>query len=63
MAARRPARPFAGVRWSSRHALADTLANFGGFRVAKGPVLQDIDTKADLEGEQKTGLRRGAKAR
>jgi len=63
MAARRPARPFAGVRWSSRYALADTLANFGGFRVAKGPVLQDIDTKADLEREQKTGLRRGAKAR
>ena len=28
MTPRRPARPFAAVRWSTQHALADTLANF-----------------------------------
>lgn len=63
MAARRPARPFAGVRWSSPHALADTLENFRGFRVALMPVLQDIDTKADLDRAKNATLRRGAKPR
>ena len=46
---RRPARPFAGVRWSSEHALADTLANFRGRRVALLRRLQDVDTVADLK--------------
>jgi rSAM/selenodomain-associated transferase 1 len=45
---RRPARPFAGVRWSTRHALADTLANFPGRRVALLRTLRDVDTAADL---------------
>jgi rSAM/selenodomain-associated transferase 1 len=63
MSARRPARPFAGVRWSSPHALSDTLENFHGFRVAQAPMLRDIDTKADLAAAQKAALRRGAKAR
>ncbi len=45
---RRPARPFAGVRWSTEHALADTLANFAGRRVALLRVLRDVDTGADL---------------
>jgi rSAM/selenodomain-associated transferase 1 len=40
---RRPARPFAGVRWSTEHALADTLANFRGFRVALLRTLRDVD--------------------
>ena len=40
---RRPARPFANVRWSTEHALADTLANFRGFRVALLRRLSDVD--------------------
>ena len=44
---RRPARPFAAVRWSSRHALADTLANFAGRRVAMLRLLADVDSAAD----------------
>ncbi|MBP0465357.1 TIGR04282 family arsenosugar biosynthesis glycosyltransferase [Roseomonas sp. PWR1] len=48
MGPRRPARPFAGVRWSTRHALADTLRNFAGRRVALLRVLRDVDTAEDL---------------
>lgn len=44
-----PARLFEGVRWSTRHALADTEASMHGLRVARGPVLRDVDTAADLE--------------
>ena len=40
---RRPARPFAKVRWSSAHALDDTLANFAGRRVALLRTLSDVD--------------------
>ncbi len=49
-ARRRPARrdPFAGVRWSSPHALSDTLANLSLARVAFLEELQDVDTGADL---------------
>jgi uncharacterized protein len=45
---RRPALPFASVRWSSEHALADTLANFVGRQVAMLRTLHDVDTAADL---------------
>jgi rSAM/selenodomain-associated transferase 1 len=45
---RRPARPFDKVRWSSEHALADTLANFRGRRVALLRTLRDVDTAEDL---------------
>ena len=45
---RRPARPFAEVRWSTEHALADTLANFNGRRIALLRTLRDVDTAADL---------------
>jgi hypothetical protein len=45
---RRPAHPFAGVRWSSEHALSDTIANFHGRRVALLRSLRDVDTAADL---------------
>ncbi len=45
---RRPAQPFAGVRWSTEHALADTLANFAGRRVVLLRTLRDVDTGADL---------------
>ena len=48
MGPRRPARPFAGVRWSGPQALADTLRNFAGRRVALLRRLRDVDTEADL---------------
>jgi len=48
LGSRRPARPFAAVRWSSRHALDDTLGNFKGRRVAMLRTLRDVDTAADL---------------
>lgn len=48
MGPRRPAAPFAGVRWSTPHALADTLACFAGRRVALLRRLRDVDTAADL---------------
>lgn len=47
---RRPAliAPFAGVRWSTEHALADTLANLPSTaRVALLERLTDIDTPED----------------
>jgi len=47
MSPRRPARPFDRVRWSTEHALADTLANFAGRRVAMLRTLRDVDTAAD----------------
>jgi rSAM/selenodomain-associated transferase 1 len=43
----RPARPFASVRWSSEHALADTLMNFASRRVSMLRTLRDVDTAAD----------------
>ena len=47
---RRPCvlRPFRGVRWSTQHALADTLANLRSRSVAHLPTLADVDTPADL---------------
>jgi glycosyltransferase A (GT-A) superfamily protein (DUF2064 family) len=48
MSPRRPARPFAAVRWSTENALADTLANFAGRRVALLRTLHDVDTAEDL---------------
>jgi rSAM/selenodomain-associated transferase 1 len=35
--------PFRGVRWSTKHALADTLANLDGRSVARLKRLDDID--------------------
>ena len=49
MSPRRPARPFAAVRWSGEHALADTLANFRNRRVALLRRLDDIDTVEDFQ--------------
>lgn len=45
-------RPFARVRWSGQHALADTLANLAGKRVAFAATLSDVDTKSDLDQER-----------
>lgn len=39
---------FAAVRWSSEHALADTLATLAERRVGLLPRLHDVDTAADL---------------
>ena len=46
---RRPARPFARVRWSSEHALSDTLANFVGRKIAFLRTLSDVDTEEDYK--------------
>lgn len=40
-------RPFHGVRWSSEHALADTVANLAGHRLARVAVLGDVDNADD----------------
>jgi glycosyltransferase A (GT-A) superfamily protein (DUF2064 family) len=42
-----PLAPFENVRWSSPHALADTLRNLRARRVAFAETLFDIDTEAD----------------
>jgi len=39
---------FTGVRWSSQHALADTLANLAGLEVAFLETLDDVDDSAAL---------------
>jgi hypothetical protein len=44
---RRPAHPFANARWSTEHALADTLVNFRARRVAFLRTLSDVDTADD----------------
>lgn len=46
--ARLPKGLFSGVRWSSEHALADTLATLPGWRIALTDTLRDVDTGADL---------------
>ena len=45
---RAPWRTFEGVRWSSPHTLADSLANLAGARVALLEELHDVDTGEDL---------------
>ena len=41
-------RPFAGVRWSTPHALADTLINLRGRSIALLAELSDVDTADDF---------------
>lgn len=48
MGPRRPARPFARVRWSTAHALADTMRNFAHHRISLIHTLRDVDTLEDL---------------
>ncbi len=38
---------FADVRWSSEHALADTLANLRGYKTAMLRTIADVDEEAD----------------
>jgi rSAM/selenodomain-associated transferase 1 len=54
MSARRPGAPFARVRWSTEHALADTATNFRRLRIAKLPALADIDTEENLKNHTHT---------
>jgi uncharacterized protein len=49
--------PFADVRWSGRHALADTIANLRGKCVLYAATLCDVDT-ADAYREERTGAER-----
>lgn len=42
-------RAFTGVRWSTEHALADTLANLPSGRIRLTAELPDVDTAADLK--------------
>ncbi len=48
MGPRRPAHPFAGVRWSTPDALADTRRNFAKHPGVLLRTLRDVDTAADL---------------
>lgn len=43
-----PASLFYGVRWSSEHALSDTVASLGASRIAYVDRLRDVDRAADL---------------
>ena len=43
-----PATLFEGVRWSSEHALRDSIASLGHARVALVDELQDVDRAVDL---------------
>jgi glycosyltransferase A (GT-A) superfamily protein (DUF2064 family) len=40
---------FDGVRWSTDHALADTLASIPSLRVAVTDTLSDVDDPGDLK--------------
>jgi len=44
-----PATLFCGVRWSSPHALADSMASLRGWRIALAEMLRDVDGAADLD--------------
>ncbi|AXI48626.1 hypothetical protein C1J03_23070 [Sulfitobacter sp. SK012] len=39
---------FKDVRWSTQHALADSIASLPDYRIAKTAILRDVDTAADL---------------
>ncbi len=43
-----PPQLFANVRWSSKHALADSIASIPNRRIALVDTLSDVDTAADL---------------
>ncbi|WP_323767339.1 TIGR04282 family arsenosugar biosynthesis glycosyltransferase [Antarctobacter sp.] len=47
-AAQVPATLFDGVRWSTKHALADTIASIPDARIALVDRLRDVDTATDL---------------
>lgn len=41
---------FHGVRWSTGHALADSIATLPGLRIALADTLGDVDNASDLAG-------------
>lgn len=43
----RPRGIFAGIRWSSQHALSDTANNLAGARIAWAATLFDVDDEVD----------------
>ena len=43
-----PATLFRGVRWSTEHALSDTLSTLPGLRIAMADRLADVDSARDL---------------
>ncbi|MDX2483607.1 MAG: TIGR04282 family arsenosugar biosynthesis glycosyltransferase [Pseudodonghicola sp.] len=45
---RLPRTLFHAARWSSEHALADSLASLPGLRIALADTLKDVDQAADL---------------
>lgn len=47
--ARPPAGLFHSVRWSTRHALADSQASLGAMHIGQVDTLADVDTAADLK--------------
>ncbi len=51
-----PAGLFKDVRWSTEHALADTLATIPGLRLALADRLSDVDTAADLRPRCRDGF-------
>ncbi len=50
-------RPFRGGRWSSPHALADTLANLKTHKVGFAETLFDVDDAASFTANAKVGTR------
>jgi rSAM/selenodomain-associated transferase 1 len=44
-----PPNLFQNVRWSSEHALLDSIATLGSLNVAKVAQLRDVDAAADLQ--------------
>jgi rSAM/selenodomain-associated transferase 1 len=56
---RRPAQPFDNARWSTEHALADTLRNFRGRRVRLTRTLRDVDNACDLPKHPRRSSRQG----
>jgi rSAM/selenodomain-associated transferase 1 len=55
-------RPFDDVRWSSEHALADTLANLKGRSFAFTATLGDVDTGSDFAAHAAVFARRVPKS-
>lgn len=51
------AKLFDGVRWSSPHALADTLKNASGLRIGLAATLADVDDAASYRRTAHTGRR------
>ena len=49
--------PFVGVRWSTAHALADTLANLDGRRVALAATHADVDSAESFRAQRERAER------